>query len=774
MTRTAAAIAHWWKATGARLPAQTRATGDAFAGDVPAMVEFLIDGVWTDMVTLGLVLDRDKINLRYGQSSEAANADPATCNFTLKNLDADFSFLNPESPYWGKVDRGTRIRISVPLGNDKGYRFHGELAGVTDNSDISGTDLSVSFEAAGYLRSAGQGDQVLDSPIFRETMNFTNIHTLENTRLLAYWPMEDASGSTTLAPAVGTKPMTFTGSPSLGGYDGFKCSGALPSVLGSTMTARPDSYTLANYNSVGSATGDHGVEVNFLLSAPSGITAANTIMKIRANGLDAAVDWKLSYPSTDHLQLRVYDLDGSLLQDSGSQAASIVGILNQVRIRMRYDHGTGDMDVEVHLYNCTTGDHSIPIAITVSGGTPGRFTQIVLNEPTVTAVDYYVGHLTLREIMPDSLTLNPVVYDSLNAYLGEEADVRFARLCGEEAITHEVITTGGTVTVDDFENGSTPDGVTMGYQSQNTILELLRECEASDGGIIYEPRQFFGMGYRTRRSMLNQDVALTLSHSGHNLVDSVKPYKDDTYVRNRWTVTRDGGSSSTQEISTGKMSVLPSPAGIGPRPDSTTLSLETDAQAATEASWRVHVSSVNEPRFPELDLNLAHSTMQGVIRNTVLEVKHGDRVVITDLPQRLGPDDLSQLALGWTEQIDKFQHTITLNTSPESPYRSGVLNSSTKPRVGTDGSYLVNGLNPTETSLSVRTQTGSAVWADSATYASDFPFDIKVNGEIMTVTAITGTSSPQTFTVTRSINGVVRSHDNNSSVALAVPTYVGM
>ncbi len=43
----------------------------------------------------------------------------------------------------------------------------------------------------------------------------------------------------------------------------------------------------------------------------------------------------------------------------------------------------------------------------------------------------------------------------------------------------------------------------------------------------------------------------------------------------------------------------------------------------------------------------------------------------------------------------------------------------------------------------------------------------------MSLTAVTGTSSPQTGTVTRSINGVVKSHSADELVRLAEPFYVG-
>lgn len=762
--RTAVEVAHWWKAAGARLPAQTRAVGEGFAGTGNVSVEFLVDGIWTDMAVLGLVLADDKVNLRYGKSSEATVADPSSCSFTLKNDDSAFSFLNPESPYYQKVDRGTEIRVAVPSGNDKNYRFHGELVGLTQDSDISGGAVKVHFEAAGALRRYGQGSAVLDSPILRETMHFLEVHTDENTRLLGYWPMEDDSGSSTLAARVGRNPMVYTGTPSLAAYDGFPCSKPVPSIQSGTFTAKLDTYTLANYSAAGVATGNHGIEINFLISCPSGITNGAEIMRIIANGLDAAVIWKLTYPSTNHLQFTVYDFDGNLLQDSGSVAVTMVGITNQIRIRFRTDNfAGGDMDLEIHLYNTATGAHSFGPTMTVAGGTPGRFGSIGLNAgPTKTAVDYYVGHLTVREIMPDSLTLNPVPYDSLNAYAGETADTRFLRLCQENRITSELTGTAG-------------DGVDMGYQSVAGVLDLLRECEAADGGILYEPSTFLGLGYRTRRSMQNQDPVITLAHSDHALQAAVSPFKDDSYLRNKWTVTRTGGSSYIAEVTEGRMSTSFPPAGVGPYEDSAEVNVQTDIQAAYVASWKVHVSSVDEPRYPTMAVDLAHPVFAGQARIDMLRLRPGDRFVVSDVPQRLGFEDISQLSVGFSEVIDKFQHGITVNTSPESPYRTGVLgDTDEKPRVNTDGSFLVGEIDTVATSIVVATQTSSARWVDSATYASDFPFDIKINGETMTVTAITGTTSPQTFTVTRSVNGVVRGHHDNDSLGLAKPTTVGM
>ena len=53
-----------------------------------------------------------------------------------------------------------------------------------------------------------------------------------------------------------------------------------------------------------------------------------------------------------------------------------------------------------------------------------------------------------------------------------------------------------------------------------------------------------------------------------------------------------------------------------------------------------------------------------------------------------------------------------------------------------------------------------------ATFSLLADFVKNVGGERVTVTNITGASSPQTFTVTRSVNGVVKAHTSGTDVRL--------
>jgi hypothetical protein len=54
------------------------------------------------------------------------------------------------------------------------------------------------------------------------------------------------------------------------------------------------------------------------------------------------------------------------------------------------------------------------------------------------------------------------------------------------------------------------------------------------------------------------------------------------------------------------------------------------------------------------------------------------------------------------------------------------------------------------------------------------PFDVIMSGERITVTAISGSSSPQTFTITRAVNGVSKAHTAGESVSLFYPATIAL
>ena len=69
------------------------------------------------------------------------------------------------------------------------------------------------------------------------------------------------------------------------------------------------------------------------------------------------------------------------------------------------------------------------------------------------------------------------------------------------------------------------------------------------------------------------------------------------------------------------------------------------------------------------------------------------------------------------------------------------------------------------------TTPGTPLWTTDVT---QFPFDVIMSGERITAAAVTGTASPQTFTIKRSINGVVKAHAAGEPVALFTPCYFAL
>lgn len=295
-------------------------------------------------------------------------------------------------------------------------------------------------------------------------------------------------------------------------------------------------------------------------------------------------------------------------------------------------------------------------------------------------------------------------------------------------------------------------------------MDLLQECVDVDQGVLLERETAFGLAYEPRIALYNQDARLTLSYPGHQLAAVPKPVPGDQNLHNVVTVTRPSGSSATSQLDAGRLSVLPPPAGVGVYPDAPSLNVRDDAALQQHAAWRVYLGTVNEPRYPAISVNMAHPAM-ATLRDSALRVLFGAKVVITSPPSRLG-GDVSQIVIGIQETITHFEHRITFVGQPESPYHVGVRDDTVRGRRDSDGSYLTVDASPIETVWQVATPSG-LLWT---TAAGDFPQDLMVGGEQVTVTSITGATSPQQFNVTRSVNGVTKTQTAGTAVHVLRPT----
>ena len=642
--------------------------------------------------------------------------------------------------------------------SDRIYRGHFELSATPQAWDPTGSDVYCSIQGSGLLRRLQQNTQTLGSVFYRA---FTQVDPPDD--LIGYWSCEDgnalASGAvpanpTQWASAIpGVAAGTFTGGPpGFASNTDFLCSQSLPTISGSRWHFRLPSRSATDSANV----------FRFLCSVPAaGDTDGGTLARMFTTGTVDQVDLVYNSATGGTLRLVGYNwtASGTPIFDTGLLAAGMNGNPVWVSIELQ----TSGSDVQYSVTQLQPGASS---GLTFSGtvtGTIGNATELVINALNFIGGENMsgsaVGQITYQGTWESLFDFG----SQLDAYQGEVAGQRFARLCAEQGITVRCV-------------GPLDDTVAMGAQTTLALTDLLQECADADTGMIYEPREALALAYRTRASLQNQAPAVTLGYSQAELADPVGETEDDQYTMNDVTVTRayastGGGTGSSAEVAiqTGPLSVQAPPNGVGTYPNSVTQNLFADSQCYDGAGWLAHTGTVDDPRYPQIQVNLARQeTLAGsTLGYEVQYADIGDRLTVTGTPDWLPPDGITQLVNGETETLNAFVYDISWCGIPELPYETGTLGDDTY-GVDTDGSTLHANATSTATSITVDTTTASPTYLWTVA-AADFPFDILVSGERMTVTNITGSSSPQTFTVTRSVNGVVKAQTAGTAVSLFYP-----
>ncbi|MFK0140723.1 hypothetical protein [Streptomyces murinus] len=656
----------------------------------------------------------------------------ANPDFTAQTSGAT-SFTDSTSKTWS-TSGNTQI-------TNRKTRFVGEVASWTPQWDTGGFDPVVAVDAAGVMRRLGVGNVPTKSPMYRE---FTTAGRM-GVGIVAYWPMEDGADSTSLASAYGHQPAVFTAGVSLAAYSGWVASDSIPTLTTGSLRATMPSYTLDSV-STGS--------VGFFANIPAaGVLSTQRLMSCTTTG--SATTWSVWLNISGNLAVRAYDTDGTQLFDSGFDTNVINGldkyvILAQAQNGANVIWSLTVVDIAGSMLTAIPNNsvQSFQLTGTLTTATTGRVTQVQFGQDAGMN-GAAIGHLALGATAA-AFTASIGVLVGWNA---EDAASRTARIGAEENIN---------------SYPTAPGDEQCGVQPRDSALSIMRSAGDVDSGILAELRGRLGLRYVTRASMYNQPAALTLNYQGDDgLVAPVEPTDDDQGITNDVTVQRTSGSSAHVTLSTGALSTQVPPNGIGLYDTSSTLNLLDDTQPINHAGWLLHVGSWDETRYPVITVNLA--TAPASIESAAA-VDTGSRVQITNPPGWLPPDTIDLLVQGYAETLDQFTWTLAYNCTPYGPFRVAYESDG---RVDTAGSQLAVAMTSTATTASVSTTSG-ARWVDSAAYPAEFPFDITVGGERMRVTAITGTTSPQTFTVTRSTNGVVKAQAANADVRLADPAIIAL
>ena len=637
-------------------------------------------------------------------------------------------------------------------------RFTGEVASWPPRWVTGGGDVWVPIEAAGILRRLGQGKSPDLPPMARHVL-YQNTLTSSSSQAnaVAYWPLDDGPLATTGRDMVGTHTMTPA------------------TVLSTTQTFGQG--TLASWLSPVAAMHFEDQLVGFVdWPASYSVTSTGWAVDFMRTGIEEPGAGSTLVVRTTTTQWTVFMLPGlnqievfdpNAATHTGDAGALFDGALHHVRLSASQP-GAGTVRFRVLV------DGVIAVTFDYVFGSPTLEDIVLINfqdggdHPDTNLA---VGHFVIWDTsfhLGTELPLVATTVDAALGHIGEPAATRIQRVCAENSIPLRI---HGAPSVD------LTTSYACGPQRTTNTLDLLRSAEATDGGILYEDRTCVGLAYRMRTQLYDQTPQLELDYTtdGH-VAPPLEPTDDDALTRNDVTVNRRFGGSKQAELTSGALSVQLPPDGVGRYDTAVDLDLETDADALAQAQWRMHLGTVDEFRYPVINVNVAN--MAGHLLYTdqasLARLDVGDRLTVANPPAWLPARTIDQLAQGFTEYLDQFTWNVGINCSPASQYAISTLASNDEFcfRLDTDGSTIASAALSTDTTLSVASSGG--LWTTTATSPADFPFDVNVAGVRVTVTAISGASSPQTFTVTRSVDGFDKAFSVGDVVKLWTNTYLGL
>lgn len=582
-----------------------------------------------------------------GRTDESSGIQASQLALTLKNQDGRFTPKNPAGAYYPNIVRNTPIRVSVSTTSVSGTqyagpRYFGQVASWPPTSDISQHDVYVQVSASGSWQQISQSQANIGSAYTRY------LNQLSGTSVPASaWGMEDGSGSTAFVTEVGAgAAATFTGTPSFAA-DGTSFPGldALPQFNGARITANVSSGATATSN-----------VVRFALSVP----AAGDSFDLPATFSLGAELCKILSPSATGIKRVDVSLVANQLVIHGYGAttggsALFTGVVSTkvngipVLVSVELTPSGGSVNWALRVIKPGAGAVLDQVTGTQGASTIAAVSQVFLDGQGRLA-DTTAGGLGVFYAVPSLVTAAA----ALNGFAGEFAVVRFQRLCAEFNIASEVI-------------GST--SAAMGPQVDDTLEAQFQIIENTDGGLLFELRDQFGLGYRTLTSMQNQSPAVTLNYAAGALGAPLAATFDSQLVKNQWTIINWDGYTALATLTSGAVSIQKVPNGVGLYSGQANANANTHAQVNAIAQQRLFQGTVDDIRYPQVTVDFRRSAA-GNLFATVPALRVGDYLQITNLPPFEGASTAKQLVYGWDETLNAFTWNQVFNTVPELPFET--------------------------------------------------------------------------------------------------------
>jgi len=312
---------------------------------------------------------------------------------------------------------------------------------------------------------------------------------------------------------------------------------------------------------------------------------------------------------------------------------------------------------------------------------------------------------------------------------GETVAARLARICTEDGITYATL-------------GFYDHGPLCGPQPSGGWLDLIQATRMVEGGWVYDGGAD-GVQYMAPSQRYDQFSQFTIdgTATSNEIQPPFAPVPDDQGRVNQQSVTRLNGSSFTYTDTTSYLRVARVGLYAG---QPMTINLQSDSDVEPRARWEVHQGTVFGPRWPSVTVNVR--TIPS--RAAAIAALTPGLAFTVKTPTAYRPtypsDDLLLVIEGYSVTISRYRWIITFNTRLADPWRVWKISDTDLGRLATDGHTTSGTVAAGGTSATFITPADKQPWT---TLAGDYPLWVNIAGIRVKVTAMSGTSSPQTATL---------------------------
>ena len=599
--------------------------------------------------------------------------------------------------------------------------WNGQVPEWSPRWDKSGNDSTLTITPGGPLRRLIQGEDPIESPLKRQLARYAPG---------GYWPLEDESGAVDAGSGIAGGRAARAIDVTFGEED-------CPPGAASSMKFNSTSSQLRGYTT-GDTTNQFAAMIFYKLA---GTPAAESLLVEWQSSTGTLRTWRVFVDATGYV-LRVYDSDGNLDHTNTVTYGSGAGPTQWIAIQLETTQSGANTNYAL-IWHAISSATFYAMTGTINTNTTGRLGGFRMVGSTALVDAHFCHIFEGAETLP---FVDSGFHQVANGYAGETARDRLNRLMAEQGLTIGI---------------PSATNETLGRQTSMKFPELIRECEAADGGVLIERGPAFV--YIPRVFAYNPVVRMALDWSGGDLAEAPAPTDDDQRLFTRWKVKRRFGSEATYVNEEAK-------ARHGQITTSKEINIDDDARLDWHAAWATALTTVDDLRWPVIELDLvAHPELIG----DFLTCRIGSRITVANPKAQIPGVTIDLIIEGIKQKIGRNVWRVTLACSPAKIWTQIAQWSTPGKLWGSKTTTLAEDIDLTETGWNITTSSKYETWS---TTASGYQWEL--DGEVVTVTAMTAAagSGPytQTATVIRGVNGVTVAHSNGAAVRMAAPARYGL